>query len=196
MGFLTLRGCRSALMSLLAVLAVLALTACGDVVQFAEPPQPADSRAPLRPGHPLTPNPHAPADQPAAADPFDPADVGSGSTEEAGDPNEVVYTGTVTLGDGVVLPDPAWMWISAGHPPTGRPPVLTKLHANLTFPLTFELKRRDTAFPGAAVPKTADLVLYVSVGKSRFVEGIVLKVPPTEAKSMGTKDINIQVKKP
>lgn len=183
---------------LLILFASLTFTACGDTVQFAEPPERDVSPAGLPPGHPTAGNPHAsPGDgQQGTTNPFDPADVGPGNTEEAGDPNEVLYAGTVTLVDGVLLPDPAWIWVSAGHPPMGRPPVLTKLHENPSFPLTFELKRRDTAFPGAAVPKTADLVLYVSVGKSRFVEGIVLKVPPTEAKPMGTQDINIQVKKP
>lgn len=182
-------GARGYWPALLPLLLVVALTGCGDDVQFAEPPQ-----RDVASGHGAPGIPHAPR-QPAA-DPFAAADVSAGNKQEAGDPGEVVYAGTVTLADGVSLPSPLWIWVSAGHAPTGRPPVLTKLYENPAFPFTFELRRRDTAFPGAAVPDDADLVLYVSVGKNRFVEGIVLKVPPTEAKSMGAKDINIQVKKP
>lgn len=178
----------------------LVLTACGDDVQFAEPPKrdAAPTRMPHAHPHPGGGHPESQGGSGGATegDPFNPAEVSGGNTGETGDPTELLYSGEVVVTEGLELPNPSWIWISAGHPPSGRPPVLTKLYENPTFPFKFELRRRDTAFPGAAVPKAADLVLYASVGKNRFVEGIVLKAPPTGVHSMGTKDIKIQVAKP
>ena len=73
--------------------------------------------------------------------------------------------------------------------------MLTKLHKDAKFPLAFELRRGDVAFPGAAVPAEADLVVYLSVGKNRFVEGIVTRFAPSDPKPMGSKDLALTLKK-
>jgi len=185
----------------LILLSACVLWSCGDAVKVAEPPT-REKKPMVNPdagphghaGHsaPEGTTPHA---QPSH-DPFAAAPVSSADAKPAGDPEEVVYSGTVTLAEGVTLPDPCWLWVSAGNPPQGRPPVVTKLYESPEFPLTFELKRKDTAFPGASVPEKADLVLYASVAKNRFVEGIVLRVPPTAEAPMGTNGIAIEIKQP
>lgn len=186
----------------LLLVSIAVLASCGDDIQFADPPVRDDPHAGhdhgpnLPPGHPPASSKKIPTHGGTVDenDPFKDADVGEQQT--AGDPTEVLYSGTLTLPEGYVLPDPAFVWVSAGHPPRGRPPVLTKLYTGPTFPLAFELKRGDVAFPGASVPATADLVIYVSVGKNRFVEGIVTRFEPSEAKPMGTKGLALKLKKP
>lgn len=193
--------------SLLLLLATIGITlgACGDDIQFADPPRKEDPHAGhnhggLPAGHvPIEPGQASPgrikthSNEGDEGDPFADAEV---TPSAQGDPNELLYSGTITLPEGVTLPDPAWVWVSAGFPPRGRPPVLTKLFTNPTWPLSFELRRGDVAFPGASVPAKADLVIYVSVGKNKFVEGIVLKFDPSEVKPMGTEGLALKLKKP
>lgn len=143
------------------VLLLALLGACGDDIQFAHPPgyDPEasegsdtsgrmDPHAGLPGGHPAlpsgggeTPVPSHGAAPGAGANPH-----GPGAPPMGPEGDEVLFTGTVTMAPDFSPPPGFTLYVNMGRPPAGRPAVLSRRYENPSFPLEFELRRRDLAF--------------------------------------------------
>ena len=181
----------------LLLLVVLGLFACGDDIQFADPPVgEAETTGELPAGHPPLPTPEAVPSHGQGgegADPFaDPSEASTPLRDNTPDPraDEVVYRGEVRLAEGFQLPPTYTVYVSAGRPPNGRPPVLSRRYDKPTFPLTFELRRRDLAFGDTEV--TGPLCLYLILSEKGPVldkSGLYVRTTPGSPVALGAPDL-------
>lgn len=114
---------------------------------------------------------HGKADGGVTKDPFlDPEDrkqkkaMAQRSAAPSIPPDHVWYSGRVTLDPSVKLPDRYTVFVSAGYPPKGRPPVLSRLYRKPKFPFDFELLQKNQAFGNAKMD--TPLVLYLTLSES------------------------------
>lgn len=144
----------------LAVVAACVFVGCGDDVQFAKAPAKVDQKstpAPAVASEPeKIPTHGTPDDKPAGAPPADPfADGGTPKIEKnasKADPEEVVVGGTIEVDPSVQLPTKTLFVYLIGSP-TERIPLLARRYDDPKFPLTFEIRRKDTAMGAAVVDK-------------------------------------------
>lgn len=193
-------------MAFAAVLGMAALfSCCGDDIQFSAPPDKGSTAAAnphqhLPAGHPPMSGAGSGEAAPAPAgghggDPFaDPKDAGKDVRGDGGapalDPEKVYFTGRVELSPDFKLPPTYAIFVNAGHPPQGSPPVLShRFPDQPKFPLAFELRGKDIAFGDTKVD--APLVLYVILSESGFIErrGVYVKKVHPEPRAPGTQDI-------
>lgn len=184
-------------------------TACRDDIQFSAPPPkaPASGRGKLPAGHPPLDSSESQASKAgggaAEEDPFaDPADahkpVTSGVATSQVDPNRVFFRGRVEVDPSLKLPATYAIFVCAGNPPRGSPPVLSKLYAGAPkFPFDFELRGKDLAFGDTAID--APMVLYLIVSEKGYVlaqEGLYFKTPPSEPIALDATGIVLTLKQP
>ncbi len=183
---------------LASVIVCFSLAACGDDIQYQAPPNrpaagsptPTTTPAPEKiPTH--TSDPFAEEGEPAKPEPTPAATT-------ADDGEKLWYSGKIELDPSTVLP-PTWtLFISAGYPPEGRPPVLSiPMKGPLEFPLSFELRGKNKAFPDAKVDRP--LVLYAILSEKGYVlakEGVYFRTAATSTLPLETKDAVIVLKKP
>lgn len=97
-----------------------------------------------------------PEDKPAGAPPADPFADGTAPTIEkktsAVDPEEVVVGGIIEVDPSVKLPTRTLFVYLIGSP-TERIPLLARRYDDPKFPLSFEIRRKDTAMGAAVVDK-------------------------------------------
>jgi hypothetical protein len=200
----------------LAVLVFAAvLASCGDDIQKVAPPKRDAAERPnphgqLPPGHPpmdgqpqQPPNPHAPRGS-DGSDPFaDAADAGKSirgaDSGPANDPEKVFYSGRVELDPSIKLPATYAVFVNAGLPPRGSPPVLSKKFADQPkFPLNFELRGKDMAFGDTKI--TGPLILYVILSESGVIEvgpqQLYVKTLLPEPQAPGSSNLVLTVKRP
>ena len=82
------------------------------------------------------------------------------------------YSGRITVDPSVKLPAKYTIYVSAGYPPKGRPPVLSRRYDMPSFPLDFELRQEHQAFGNAKMD--TPLVLYLTMSES----GVIPMGPP------------------
>ena len=188
----------------------LCLSACGDDVQFADPPE-RDTTA-SAPGHipghggpsskPPTPKP---AGSPSGEeDPFGDAEVTSPSANASSGDATVFYRGEISVDPAIKLPDTYCLFVSAGFPPRGRPPVLSiKVDGAPKFPVSFELTKRDIAFGSTHVDPDKPLVLYVTLSESGMIpmpgqpsKGAYIRGSVSDPHKPGKMDVQLRLNKP
>lgn len=145
---------------ILVAVAVGVLVGCGDDVQFAKAPAKVDQKS--TPSEAVSSEPAkipthgTPEDKPAGAPPADPFADGSAPKIEknvsAADPEEVVVGGTIEVDPSVQLPTKTLFVYLIGSP-TERIPLLARRYDDPKFPLSFEIRRKDTAMGAAVVDK-------------------------------------------
>ncbi|MAG59011.1 MAG: hypothetical protein CMJ83_22210 [Planctomycetes bacterium] len=189
---------RRATMLLLAC--AIGLVACGDSIQYADPPErelqmPSDHptlSGGKRPG--AQGDPHGSTGE---ADPFREADVGGGGVSTV-PKDKVWFTGRVELDPSIKLPKTYAIFVSAGMPPKGRPPVLSRIIRDQPkFPLEFVLTQGDMAFGETKIDRP--LVLYVILSESGVVlakQGLYIKTAMHGPFDPESKDVVLKLKRP
>lgn len=182
---------------LLGCVLILAV-ACGDSVQIADPPN-SDTE---KPAEVPTPGSTSVGTHGTAPDPFAPAEVPVPMAGSGTGAREVFYRGVVNIDPAIKLPSTYALFISAGFPPRGRPPVLSiKLSDAPKFPVSFELSSKDIAFGSTVVDPELPLVLYMSLSESGMVampgqtpRGLYINSPVSEPIKPGTMDVALTLK--
>lgn len=189
---------------------IAGLAACGDKVQFAEPPGGDAAGAPPAGSprfHGAAPEGGAGGSRPveshgAGADPFAEAEVGEAMPAPGVPSMDVFFRGRIELDPSIQLPGRYAVFVSAGFPPRGRPPVLSKrIDGTPPFPLEFTLTPADIAFGSTSVDPERPLVLYATISESGVVvmpgqtaRGFYLNSPPSEPCKPGAEDAVILMK--
>jgi hypothetical protein len=199
------------MMSVVGLALCATLIACGDSIQkdVELPSEKAAARQQnegLPPGHPPlggekidTHGGQDPQPQGHGHDPFGAADVPpSSGAAGAVAADKVWFKGRVELDPSMKLPATYTIYVNAGLPPQGRPPVLSKrIAGEPKFPLDFELQQKDVAFGATAVDRP--LVLYVILSESGFVmanEGVYIKTAMEGPFDPEDKNVVLTLKQP
>jgi len=184
----------------LLLLLVVGCTACGDDIQFADPPT-------REPAQRAVHDPHAgmraagPAETPAGAegeageDPFaDPEEEdATPETGEAAGPR-IYYEGTIELPEGFQLPSSYAVFVSA-YVPGGRVPALTRRYEKPSFPLHFQLTDKNAPFGAAPWDKEYTIgVIFSERGDVLPGGGKYSKTLHDKTLPPGTKDIVLRIK--
>jgi hypothetical protein len=180
------------------VLVLLFATACGDKVQIAEPPS-ADSASV---GPPPKVGTEDVGTHRTMRSPFDEAEINDTSTGSNIGEEVVFFRGVVSVDPSIELPPTYALFLSAGFPPKGRPPVLSKRIADApALPFHFELTSKDIAFGSTEVDTERPLVLYVTISESGKVSmggsnppGLYLNSPVSEPIKPGAMDVVLNLR--
>jgi len=185
---------------------VMVLAGCGDDVQYASPPERETSsrEAGLPANHPpLSGSPtrtETPASHGTQPDPFAPAEVSGdpGGAQDKPPADKVWFKGRIEVDPSFELSARYTIYVNAGLPPKGRPPVLSRRYAGEPkFPFDFELRQQDVAFGATKVDRP--LVLYVIISESGYVmaqTGLYVKTTMYGPFDPESEDVVLTLKKP
>ncbi len=171
-----------------ALLFILSLAACGDDIQLASPPVAEKAERPA--GHPAHPG-HEAEEQ----DPFADGAAPATTATEAAAAEETYFSGEVRLAEGMQLPATYTIYLMAGPPPTGRPPLLSRRYDKPSFPFTFNLGSGDIPFKDSKVAGPQVLSVIISEkGPVMATEGIYKRCTLEAAQAPGSKGITLELK--
>lgn len=169
---------------------LLLLAACGDDIQYAAPP--VSDNAVSHAGE--TAEEHAAH---AAADPFaDPADANAAAPATAApSADQVYFSGRVELAPGFTPPATCTIYVMAGPPPKGRPPLLSRRYDKPTFPFEFTLAQSDIPFKDSKVEGLQVLSVILSEkGPVMATEGVYLRCPLETPQTAGATGIVLTIR--
>jgi hypothetical protein len=170
-----------------AAICLLLLCACGDDIQFASPPAAEAQAAPM--GHDAAPRGSAQEDPFAEESPVAP------SSTAVVPANETYFSGEVRLAAGLQLPPTYTIYVMAGPPPAGRPPLLSKRYDKPSFPFTFSLGSADIPFKDSKVAGPQVLSVIISEkGPVMATEGLYKRTPLDTPQAPGTSGITLELK--
>jgi hypothetical protein len=166
---------------------VLLLCACGDDIQFASPPARAAQSAPM--GHAAAPS------EAAEADPFAEETPAAPSSTAVAPADETYFSGEVRLAAGLQLPPTYTIYVMAGPPPAGRPPLLSRRYDKPSFPFTFSLGSADIPFKDSKVAGPQVLSVIISEkGPVMATDGLYKRAPLDTPQAPGTSGITLELK--
>lgn len=172
----------------IALLFIACLAACGDDIQLAAPPAAEKAAAPA--AHPPHPGHNA-----AEEDPFADDGAPAGAASEAAVAEETYFSGEVRLAEGLQLPATYTVYLMAGPPPSGRPPLLSRRYDKPSFPFTFSLGSGDIPFKDSKVAGAQVLSVIISEkGPVMATEGLYKRCTLEAAQAPGSKGITLELK--
>ncbi|MSR75585.1 MAG: hypothetical protein EXS14_08990 [Planctomycetes bacterium] len=180
------------LKTMLPLLLVLTLfVACGDDVQFVAPPGAVAETAAHEHAHDAS-DPFADAADAHAAD--QPAANTEGGAATSADAKPF-FSGRVELAAGFTLPATYTVYVMAGPPPKGRPPLLSRRYDKPSFPLDFTLEQGDIPFKDSKVegPQVLSVILSER-GPVMATDGVYLRCPLAAAQAVGATGIVLTIR--